>query len=160
MWAQRSKSWLVRKVRSSNKLRSFPKFWQWGTFFLDDNFYNCSFVWTELVFIDDSVMSAHAPGRRRWTRGKFRRRGGLCWQQSGGRSIAGFSRVPGRCQWCGRRGLCAKSNPTPLSDSLWCVCVTPVPLLALACYCRIPQRRRPRGQSQVLGACASQRSVE
>lgn len=44
-----------------------------------------------------------------------------------GRGInsGGFSRVPGRCQWCGRRGLCAKSNPTPLSDSL--VCVTPVP---------------------------------
>lgn len=41
-----------------------------------------------------------------------------------GRGInsGGFSRVPGRCQWCGRRGLCAKSNPTPLSDSLWCVC--------------------------------------
>lgn len=57
-------------------------------------------------------------------------------------------------------GAVREVEPDPPSQTLSGVCVTPVPLLALACYCRIPQRRRPRGQSQVLGACASQWSVE
>lgn len=100
-------------------------------FFLHVKLYSSCYVCTFLglsttVFVGFFVCARSGGGHGSSAR-EIRARRGLCWQQSAGGSIACFSRVPGRCQWCGRRGLSANRPPQTL-------CVTRVPRCPLPGY--------------------------